>query len=204
MPDSHSTLTEFDNFLAERPIPLKEDPFLWWKGRKSLYPNLARLARQVLAIPATSVPTEEINSTAGDIKTSTRNSLTPDHTEQLLFLHRNYDIIHKFHDHAPVSLNASMPTAETSESTQSCALDEEAPAQSLPQETTEDSEWVEDELESGHESFPLQRAVSFAQLILQMLTRLNCFFSHLSRNPIHILLPRTSLSLENFFTNFVL
>lgn len=39
-------------------ISLKEDCLLWWKKHQFIYPNLTRLAKKFLSIPATSVPSE--------------------------------------------------------------------------------------------------------------------------------------------------
>lgn len=62
------------------------DPLLWWKQREGLYPNLAKAARKLLCIPATSAASERLFSKAGNIVTDLRCSLRPDHVEELLFL----------------------------------------------------------------------------------------------------------------------
>jgi hypothetical protein len=45
-------------YLSEPVIDLSDDPLLWWKNNQHKYPNLSRLARDFLAIPASSVPSE--------------------------------------------------------------------------------------------------------------------------------------------------
>lgn len=71
-------------------LPLtEEDPLLWWKSQAHVYPLLAKLAQQHLCIPGTSVPAERIFSTAGDIISIQRSSLTSDHADQLIFLKKN-------------------------------------------------------------------------------------------------------------------
>ena len=42
-----------------------EDILTWWKSATETYPKLAKLARIVLAIPATSTPSERVFSVAG-------------------------------------------------------------------------------------------------------------------------------------------
>ena len=55
------------------------------------YPLLARAAKMYLSIPATSVPTERVFSTAGDILTEQRGRLKPMQLDRLLFLKKNME-----------------------------------------------------------------------------------------------------------------
>nr|CAI5851085.1 unnamed protein product [Callosobruchus analis] len=51
----HNTkITEFKLYIEKQAIGRTEDVFVWWKNRKNNYPNLAKLARYYLCIPATS------------------------------------------------------------------------------------------------------------------------------------------------------
>ena len=52
---------------------------------------MATLARIYLGVPATSVPSERVFSTAGDIVTAQRSRLAGDHIDQLIFLKKNLD-----------------------------------------------------------------------------------------------------------------
>ena len=63
------------------------NPLEWWKERAQLYPNLARLARRVLCIPATSAPSERLFSHAGLTIAKNRARLNPDFAEDLILLH---------------------------------------------------------------------------------------------------------------------
>ena len=66
-----------------------QTPLEWWKENQPKYPLLAKLAKQYLCVPGTSVPSERVFSTAGDIVTAQRSSLTSEHVDQLLFLQKN-------------------------------------------------------------------------------------------------------------------
>ena len=44
-----------------------QNPLDWWRSHEKLYPCLSRYARRVLAIPATSAPSERVLSVAGQI-----------------------------------------------------------------------------------------------------------------------------------------
>lgn len=69
-------------------LGLSGDVLQWWKKQMDL-PLLSALAKSYLSIPATSVPSERVFSTAGDIVTAQRSLLHPDHVDQLIFLKKN-------------------------------------------------------------------------------------------------------------------
>lgn len=70
-------------------LEVKEDPLVWWKDHQYEYPLLSHLAKRYLCIPGTSVSSERVFSTAGDIITAQRSALLPEHVDQLLFLNKN-------------------------------------------------------------------------------------------------------------------
>lgn len=72
------------------PLSLAEgNPLSWWKEHQCEYPLLSHLAKVYLCIPGTSVSSERVFSTAGDIVTAQRSLLSSDHVDQLLFLNKN-------------------------------------------------------------------------------------------------------------------
>ncbi|KAI4791864.1 hypothetical protein KUCAC02_033757 [Chaenocephalus aceratus] len=70
-------------------LEVKEDPLVWWKEHQYEYPLLSHLAKRYLCIPGTSVSSERVFSTAGDIVTAQRSALLPDHVDQIIFLNKN-------------------------------------------------------------------------------------------------------------------
>ncbi|XP_076879095.1 E3 SUMO-protein ligase ZBED1-like [Brachyhypopomus gauderio] len=76
-------------YKAVSSISVDSDPLLWWKTNEPTYPLIAKLAKRYLAIPATSVPSERVFSTAGDIVTASRSALTADNVDKLIFLAKN-------------------------------------------------------------------------------------------------------------------
>ncbi|XP_053376453.1 E3 SUMO-protein ligase ZBED1-like [Mercenaria mercenaria] len=72
-------------------VPLSEDPLKWWRDNQGHFPLLSYLARKMLCIPSTSVPSERVFSTAGDIISDQRASLKPKRVDQLIFLKKNMD-----------------------------------------------------------------------------------------------------------------
>jgi hypothetical protein len=87
-------------------IPLRtsdgefSDPLLWWKGmsERDRLPILCQLARQFLAIPATSAPSERIWSRAAAVLTAKRNRLNADVASANIFLRDNEEVIRKHHE----------------------------------------------------------------------------------------------------------
>ena len=57
--------------------------------KKTLYPLMCRLVLRIFSFVATSVPSERLFSSAGNIITEKRNCLTPQHADQLIFLYEN-------------------------------------------------------------------------------------------------------------------
>jgi hAT family C-terminal dimerisation region len=62
------------------------NPLQWWMEREAQFPILSKLARQVLAIPATSAASERVFSQAGQIARAARNRLDVGNASQLVFL----------------------------------------------------------------------------------------------------------------------
>ncbi|KAK0131543.1 Zinc finger BED domain-containing protein 1 [Merluccius polli] len=77
---------EVNSFRAVDCTPLDADPLRWWKTHEHLYPHMAMLARRYLAVPGTSVPSESVLSTVGDIVTSSKSVLSTENVDILIFL----------------------------------------------------------------------------------------------------------------------
>ncbi|KAK0145706.1 Zinc finger BED domain-containing protein 1 [Merluccius polli] len=89
---AYTKAEEVNKFCGTPPIPLSEDPLSWWRTNEIMYPLLSKLGKRYFCIPATSVSAERVFSTAGDIVTAQRSTLTAEHVDQLLFLHKNLHI----------------------------------------------------------------------------------------------------------------
>ncbi len=61
----------------------------WWKEHHHRFPYIAKIAKRLLCIPATSTPSERLFSTAGHIINSKRACLDPDNVNMLCFLAEN-------------------------------------------------------------------------------------------------------------------
>jgi hypothetical protein len=76
---STNTKSELEKYLSENceDTEKKLDILLWWKASEQRFPILARMARDVLAIPISTVASESAFSTCGRILDDFRSSLTP-------------------------------------------------------------------------------------------------------------------------------
>eukprot|EP00057_Strongylocentrotus_purpuratus_P022867 XP_011677341.1 PREDICTED: uncharacterized protein LOC105444585 [Strongylocentrotus purpuratus] len=84
-PREKSADEEYNEFLAQPPANVTVNPLMWWQGSHKRLPLLQQLARKYLGIPATSVPSEIVFSTAGNIVTAKRNCLLPENVDMLIF-----------------------------------------------------------------------------------------------------------------------
>jgi hypothetical protein len=91
--------TELDRYLDEIPVPRSKefDIFKWWMDNATKYPILVRIARDLLAIPASSVASESAFSTSKRIISDFRSSLTPEIVEALICTQDWYRAEGKFH-----------------------------------------------------------------------------------------------------------
>ncbi|KAM0898974.1 hypothetical protein ACQ4PT_021594 [Festuca glaucescens] len=83
---SNSSKSELEKYLAEDCEDIESTNFdilAWWKTNSSRFPVLARLARDVLAIPISTVASESAFSTGGRVLDDFRTSLTPFMVEEL-------------------------------------------------------------------------------------------------------------------------
>jgi len=69
-------MSEVDIYLEEKVERSQVDPIEWWRTYETRFPNLRRMARDYLAIPATSVPSERCFSIAGNVLTKRRSAMT--------------------------------------------------------------------------------------------------------------------------------
>ena len=95
----HSTNTEKNELTKYNELPefhKETNPLLWWKDRAIGFPNLSKVAREYLAINATSVPSERFFSDAGNQVTSKRSSLDTFTVSKILFLKKNRNIMQIF------------------------------------------------------------------------------------------------------------
>ena len=81
---------ELMRYRERSPLPLTDNPLQWWKAQEDL-PLLSSLAKKYLRIPAASVASERVSSTAEDIVSVQCSELRHDHVDQLIFLKKNLD-----------------------------------------------------------------------------------------------------------------
>ena len=81
--------SELLHYKSEPSISVDHPPLHWWSVHRHLYPNVSKLARKYLCVVATSVPSEQLFSTAGNVVSVKRAALLPENVEKLIFLHDN-------------------------------------------------------------------------------------------------------------------
>ncbi|MBW0486614.1 hypothetical protein O181_026329 [Austropuccinia psidii MF-1] len=74
---------ELQRYFAEPPELEDTDILVFWRSQGNLFPTLAVMAQNYLAIPATSTPSERVFSGGRRILSYQHASLMPAHVEQL-------------------------------------------------------------------------------------------------------------------------
>lgn len=77
---------ELERYLSSK---CDSEPLNWWKENEKNFPRIAVIAKQVLAVPATSVPSERIFSAAGLLVNKLRNRLSCELVDKIIFLNKN-------------------------------------------------------------------------------------------------------------------
>jgi hypothetical protein len=81
------------NRWFKQPIVSREiDLLVFWKAKQYNFPILAQVARDHLAVPATSAPSECVFSDGGEILTKKRNRISPDTLRWMICL-RDWGIV---------------------------------------------------------------------------------------------------------------
>ena len=72
-------------------VDMSSDPLSYWKSRKEegILPKLIPVVKKFLCVPATSVPSEQLFSKAGELISARRNRLGRANIDMLLFLNKN-------------------------------------------------------------------------------------------------------------------
>ena len=70
-----SLRAELNAYTRVQQVPLDTDPLMWWKQHVQEFPRLFRMARQYLAVPATSATPERFFSSVGLVKSDLRGNL---------------------------------------------------------------------------------------------------------------------------------
>ena len=65
-PFSQVVEEEVQHYRSVQSLSVESNPLVWWKDNEEQFPHLAKLAKRFLGIPATSVPSERVFSTAGE------------------------------------------------------------------------------------------------------------------------------------------
>ena len=86
---------EIDMYLQLKPPARSTKIFEWWKVNEPRFPNISKLAKSILCIPATSTASERIFSSAGTTISKKRNCLKPENMDKILFLNKNFHILNE-------------------------------------------------------------------------------------------------------------
>ena len=84
---------EMDQYLSKRRLTMTKDsnPLSWWKDNHRLFPNLAAIAKQYLAVQASSASSERMFSKANILIDWKRSRMDPQIVTRVMFLLGNLE-----------------------------------------------------------------------------------------------------------------
>lgn len=84
--DDLDSKTDLEKYLAEESEVIKDgfDILTWWKVNTPRFPILSQMARDILAVPISTVASESIFSTGGRVLDAFRSSLSPKIVQALI------------------------------------------------------------------------------------------------------------------------
>ncbi|KAI3839587.1 hypothetical protein MKW92_041379 [Papaver armeniacum] len=84
--DQQSDKSELDQYLSESSGSISKDFDIlkYWRSQELRYPNLTRMATDILAIPISTVASESVFSLGGRVLDRYRSSLSPESAESLI------------------------------------------------------------------------------------------------------------------------
>lgn len=82
---------EMSSYLVSPMLDSEANPLDWWRKHHVHFPNLSKVAKRYLCIPATSSPSERVFSSGGNIVTCLRSCLKPEKVNMLVFLSKNLE-----------------------------------------------------------------------------------------------------------------
>ncbi|CAM9772317.1 unnamed protein product [Sphacelaria rigidula] len=85
----------FLEIAMEPALAINENPLKWWALSAHKYPLVAHVARNALAVPASSGPSERAFSQSGLVMTQRKNRLKPERLEPLTFLKGSREVANK-------------------------------------------------------------------------------------------------------------
>ena len=92
-PDVKSSLEQAEDeviaYKKKQSVSFNDNSLDWWRANEIFFPLLGNLAKKYLSVPGTSVPSERVFSTAGDIVSGQRACLKAKHVDRLIFLKKN-------------------------------------------------------------------------------------------------------------------
>ncbi len=87
---SEHVALEVEHYKSLPPIPMAEDPMMWWLWEKRADLSLlTTIATSYLCAQASSTPSERVFSTAGNTISQERSRLLPEKANMLIFLQKN-------------------------------------------------------------------------------------------------------------------
>jgi hypothetical protein len=82
-------LTRYIDVRVSASLSATIDLLPWWRENEKVFPNVAKVARRLLCVPASNAASERSFSVAGLTVSQRRAALDPETVDNILFIHSN-------------------------------------------------------------------------------------------------------------------
>ena len=82
-------VNQYDDEVPIDPESPESSPLSWWQKNESRFPNISKVARHLLSIPASTAELERMFSRAGVVAGPRRPRLRPQSATEVMFCHEN-------------------------------------------------------------------------------------------------------------------
>ncbi|TMC16303.1 MAG: hAT transposon family protein [Chloroflexi bacterium] len=87
--DATTNSNEYDRYISSPRVNYKISVLEWWRQNETNYPQLSRMVRDTLAVPATGAGVERQFSRSGRVITSLRHRLNPETVYEIM-MYKNH------------------------------------------------------------------------------------------------------------------
>jgi hypothetical protein len=80
---------ELGQYTSESPVAFDDNPLAWWQNAEAKCPNMSKLSKKYMCIPACAIPSSRIPNKQRELFEHQRSTLNLDYVDKIVFLNGN-------------------------------------------------------------------------------------------------------------------